>query len=548
MQRFAALFESLDTTNSTNAKIDAMVEYFKRAPPADCAWAVYVLMGRRVKRSVGQSLLHTWLIEESGLPAWLVDETYGSIGDLAETIALLVAVEEPVKTPSTDLALNQWFTQRILPLADLDADTKRLWVTGWWRQLGYRECFLVTKLLTGALRVGVSRSLVTRALARVFDQPRPQIERALIGEWPPSAAFWELLIHNEASSHVSHPYPFFLASPLEGPAEALGAREDWLAEWKWDGIRGQIVRRRGECTLWSRGEEIITGRFPEIVAAAETLPDGTVVDGEVVAWQGDRVLPFSHLQQRIGRLKLSAKILQDIPARFIAYDLLEYRGEDFRAKAQRERRAELGAVVVQSTQHVMGQPVIQLSAEIPAASWQGLAAERARARALGVEGIMLKNWQSNYGVGRQRGAWWKWKIDPFTFDGVLLYAAPGNGRRSNLYTDYTFGVWNGDALVPVAKAYSGLNADEIRELDRWIRAHTREKFGIVRSVDTQHVFELAYEGIAKSTRHKSGIALRFPRIIRWRKDKIAAEADQLCDLQRVLSGQGFSVESASNKL
>jgi DNA ligase-1 len=537
VQRFAALFESLDTTHSTNAKIEAMVEYFQAAPPADAAWAVYVLMGRRVKRSVGQSLLHTWLVEESGLPPWLVDETYGSVGDLAETIALLLAIENPAREPCTDLALNRWFTERILPLASAEVATKRKEVTGWWHQLGYRECFLVNKLLTGALRVGVSRSLVTRALAKVFDQPRPQIERALIGEWQPSADFWDMLARNEASSHVSHPYPFFLASPLEGAAQGLGPREDWLAEWKWDGIRGQIVRRRGECTLWSRGEEIITSRFPEITAAADSLPDGTVIDGEVVAWRGERVLPFAHLQQRIGRLKLSAKILQDIPARFIAYDLLELQGEDLRARPLRQRRDELIALLAQ-----LALPVMQLSAEIPALSWPELAAEREQARALGVEGIMLKNWQSPYGVGRQRGAWWKWKIDPHTFDGVLLYAAPGNGRRSNLYTDYTFGVWNGAALVPVAKAYSGLSDAEIRELDRWIRAHTREKFGIVRSVDTQHVFELAYEGIAKSTRHKSGIALRFPRILRWRRDKPVGEADRLTDLQRVLAEQQHAAE------
>jgi DNA ligase 1 len=532
VQRFAALFESLDTTNSTSAKIDAMAEYFRSTPPADAAWAVYALMGRRAKRAVGQSLLHSWLIEESGLPPWLVDETYGSVGDLAETIALLLAVADPLGGSSTELALNQWFTERILPLADADVASKRRQVTGWWRQLGYRECFLVNKLLTGALRVGVSRSLVTRALAKVFDQPRAQIERALIGEWQPSADFWDMLARNQASSHVSHPYPFFLASPLAGAVDQLGPREDWLAEWKWDGIRGQIVRRRGECTLWSRGEEIITSRFPEITAAADKLPDGTVIDGEVVAWRAERVLPFAHLQQRIGRLKLSAKILQDIPARFIAYDLLEFQDADLRAEPLRRRRSELMQVLAQ-----LALPVLKLSAEIPAASWQELAAQREQARLLGVEGIMLKSWQSPYGVGRQRGAWWKWKIDPHTFDGVLLYAAPGNGRRSNLYTDYTFGVWNGDALVPVAKAYSGLNDAEIRELDRWIRAHTREKFGIVRSVETQHVFELAYEGIAKSTRHKSGIALRFPRILRWRRDKAVGEADQLADLQRVLAEQ-----------
>jgi DNA ligase-1 len=537
VQRFAALFESLDTTTATSAKIEAMAEYFRSAPAADAAWAVYVLMGRRVKRSVGQSLLHTWLIEEARLPAWLVDETYGSVGDLAETIALLVAgdargAQAPGRESGADLALSRWFTERILPLADLDPAGKREQVTSWWRQLGYRECFLVNKLLTGALRVGVSRSLVTRALAAVFEQPRIQIERGLIGEWLPSAEFWQALARNEGSLHVSHPYPFFLASPLEGTPDGLGAPEQWLAEWKWDGIRGQIVRRRGECTLWSRGEEIITTRFPEITTAASLLPDGTVIDGEVVAWQDDRVLPFAHLQQRIGRLKLTAKILQDIPARFIAYDLLELAGEDIRPQQLRHRRGELAAILRQ-----LGDQIIQLSPQIPEASWQDLAAQRQQARARGVEGIMLKNWESHYGTGRQRGSWWKWKIDPFVFDGVLLYAAPGNGRRSNLYTDYTFGVWSGEALVPVAKAYSGLNAEEIQELDRWIRTHTREKFGIVRSVESHHVFELAYEGIAKSTRHKSGVALRFPRILRWRKDKAAGEADQLADLQRVLAEQ-----------
>jgi DNA ligase 1 len=543
VQRFAALFESLDTTNATSAKIEAMAGYFRSAPAADAAWAVYVLMGRRVKRSVGPSLLHAWLIEEAGLPAWLVDETYGSVGDLAETIALLVAGDvrgaaapgaqaRGAPAPGADLPLSRWFTERILPLADLDPAEKRAQVTGWWRQLGYRECFLVNKLLTGALRVGVSRSLVTRALAAVFEQPRIQIERALIGEWLPSADFWQALERNEGSLHVSHPYPFFLASPLEGSVQALGAREHWLAEWKWDGIRGQIVRRRGECTLWSRGEEIITARFPETTTAAALLPDGTVIDGEVVAWQDDRVLPFAHLQQRIGRVKVTAKILQQIPARFIAYDLLELQGEDIRLQPLRHRRGELASILER-----LGSQIIQLSPQVTEVSWEDLAEQRQQARARGVEGIMLKNWQSHYGTGRQRGSWWKWKIDPFVFDGVLLYAAPGNGRRSNLYTDYTFGVWSGDALVPVAKAYSGLNAEEIQELDRWIRAHTREKFGIVRSVESHHVFELAYEGIAKSTRHKSGVALRFPRILRWRKDKRAAEADQLADLQRVLAEQ-----------
>lgn len=534
MRRFAALFESLDTTTSTLLKVSAMVNYFRAASPSDAAWAVYVLMGRRVKRSIGPALLHTWLSEEAGLPAWLVEETYGSVGDLAETIALLIAPEGmPAQAgDASPITLTDWLERRIVALVGLPAEEQRRLVLGWWRELPYRECFLVNKLLTGSLRLGVSRALVTRALTEVFGHSRTQIERALIGAWIPSAEFWRALALNEGSTLASHPYPFYLASPLEGSVESLGARDDWLAEWKWDGIRGQIVRRGQECTLWSRGEEIITDRFPEIVSAAASLAPGTVLDGEVLAWGEDEVLPFALLQRRIGRRKLSAKILKDIPARFIAYDLLEWQGEDWRPKSLRERRAQLERILEPHQPGTLG-----LSASIDSPSWMSLATLRDGARAKGVEGLILKKWHSAYGAGRQRGAWWKWKSDPFVFDGVLLYAAPGHGRRSNLYTDYTFGVWDGDALVPVAKAYSGLTDEEIRRLDKWIRTNTREKFGVVRSVEPVHVFELAFEGIAKSTRHKSGIAMRFPRIKQWRSDKATKEADTLANLQLLLAQQ-----------
>jgi len=532
MRRFAELFESLDTTTSTRAKIDAMSGYFRSAPPEDAAWAVYVLIGRRLKRSVGPAQLKTWLLEESHLPDWLVEETVGSVGDLAESIALLVpsavgAVD--AGGAAVDLPLSEWFESRILPLADQSVEERRRHIVDWWHALSYRECFLVNKLLTGALRVGVSRSLVTRALAEALDQPRVQIERALIGAWNPSAGFWEALTLNQGNLHVAQPYPFFLASPLDGDMQRLGERGRWAAEWKWDGIRGQIVRRGGVATLWSRGEEVITDRFPEIIAAAAALPDGTVLDGEVLAWRDDRVLPFAHLQQRIGRRKLNAKLLREIPVRFVAYDLLECSGVDWRPRPLRERRAALQDLLFG------GGEVLTVSPLIPGATWDALAVARGEARGRGVEGVMLKDWDSPYGTGRQRGAWWKWKVEPFVFDGVLLYAAPGHGRRSNLYTDYTFGVWNGATLVPVAKAYSGLTDLEIQSLDRWIRSHTKEKFGTVRSVEPCQVFELAYEGIASSGRHKSGIALRFPRILRWRIDKPAAEADSLANLEQVLA-------------
>ncbi|MFO1457184.1 MAG: ATP-dependent DNA ligase [Steroidobacteraceae bacterium] len=544
MKRFAELFEALDTTTATNLKVAAMVGYFRAAPPADAAWALYILSGRRPRRLIGPALLRRWLVEASALPEWLVEETYAAVGDLAETIALLVSrdatssVEDgtaasdapagPHAVAATSLAA--WFEQRLLPLRGLDEAAQRAAVTGWWRGLPYRESFLVNKLLTGALRVGVSQTLVVRALAEALAVPRAHVEHALMGDWSPTPALWARLASADGTqAEPSQPYPFYLASPLEADPATLGARADWLAEWKWDGIRGQLLRRAGDTYLWSRGEELVSDRFPEIVGdAAQFLRDGTVLDGEVLAWRGQHPLPFAQLQQRIGRKKLTPSILAQVPARFLAYDLLELGGEDLRARPLAERRARLLELLREAP------PALGISTAVDAPDWDALARERDAARERGVEGLMLKSLASHYGSGRQRGAWWKWKIDPYTFDAVMLYAHPGHGRRSNLYTDYTFAVWRDGQLVPVAKAYSGLADTEIAQLDRWIRSHTTERFGPTRAVEPTQVFELAYEGIAASPRHKSGIALRFPRIRRWRHDKPASEADTLDGLRAVL--------------
>lgn len=529
MKAFAALYEELDTTQSTNLKVAAMSRYFREAPPADAAWATYILSGRRLKRFIGPALLKRWLIDEAALPEWLIDESYGSVGDLAETIALLTAGTARSEASTDDTPLADWIEDRLLPLREAEEDVQRQTITGWWRELPYRQCFLLNKLLTGELRVGVSQLLVTRALADVTGIERTELAGRLMGEWQPGILFWQALHAAESPrTDPAVPYPFFLASPLEGEPSQLGDREAWQAEWKWDGIRGQLIRRAGECHLWSRGEERITERFPEIVDAAATLPDGVVLDGEVVAWKDGRVQPFALLQQRIGRKKLTAAILATVPVQFLAYDLLELNGQDLRAAPLRERRAHLETLLANSS------PILQISPLVTAATWEELATARADSRERNVEGLMLKALDSSYGTGRQRGAWWKWKIDPHSFDAVMIYAQPGQGRRSNLYTDYTFGVWRDGELVPVAKAYSGLSNPEVERLDRWIRAHTLEKFGPVRSVEPSQVFELAYEGIAASGRHKSGVALRFPRILRWRTDKPAGEADTVSNLQAVL--------------
>jgi DNA ligase-1 len=529
VQAFSELFEELDATTATGVKVAAMVRYFRTAAPADAAWAAYILSGRRLKRFIGPTLLYRWLVDAAALPEWLIEESVAAVGDMAETIALLMENAANVAAAS-DVALAEWIEGRLLPLRAAPVEEQRAAIVNWWRTLPYRECFILNKLLTGELRVGVSALLVTRAIAETVDVPRPDIVRRLMGEWQPSKSFWEgLASHDLTSTAASTPYPFFLASPLEGDPAALGDPANWQIEWKWDGIRAQLIRRGNASYIWSRGEDLITERFPEVAAAAAFLADGTVLDGELVAWKDGVVQPFALLQQRIGRKKLTAAILKDIPVRFLAYDLLEEHHADTRSAPMRERRARLEALLAGAPQVLNLSPLVRATD-----SWKDLAALRAQSRAHGVEGLMLKALDSGYGTGRERGAWWKWKIDPYTFDAVMLYAHPGHGRRSNLYTDYTFGVWRDAELVPIAKAYSGLSNAEITELDRWIRAHTLEKFGPNRAVEQTQVFELAYEGIAASSRHKSGIALRFPRILRRRPDKPAAEADSLAALQRVL--------------
>jgi DNA ligase 1 len=541
MRAFSELYEELDTTTSTNLKVDAMVRYFKAAAPADAAWAVYILSGRRLKRFIGPALLRRWLVEESALPEWLVEESYATVGDLAETVALLVESNLSAAAVVPDLPLSTWIDDRLLPLREVDEEQQRIAIVEWWRTLPYRECFILNKLLTGELRVGVSELLVTRALSEVVQLDRADVTRRIMGEWRPSEAFWESLrSQTPPVSDPGAPYPFFLASPLEEDPATLGPIADWLPEWKWDGIRSELIRRDGKCFIWSRGEDLVTERFPEIVIAATRLPNGVVLDGELVAWRDGAIRPFADLQQRIGRKKLTPAILQQVPVRFLAYDLLEQGGVDLRPLPLRERRVRLEALLRDAPE------VLGISSAIQVSSWEELAALRGESRARAVEGLMLKSLDSSYGVGRQRGSWWKWKIDPYSFDGVMLYAQPGHGRRSNLYTDYTFGVWSDAELVPVAKAYSGLSNTEIVELDRWIRAHTTEKFGPVRQVEQTQVFELAYEGIAASTRHKSGIALRFPRIVRRRADKPAAEADKLSDLQAVLAAHRASGQAEAD--
>ena len=534
MRRFAALFAALDQTTSTNAKVEAMVAYFSDAAPDDAAWAVFFLTGRRLLRLLPWSAVGEWTLAATALEPWLMEECWAAVGDGAETAALIL--DQLDVEPGEDLSLQAWLEQRVLLLRQMTPEAQQSNVIAWLRRLDRNERLVLLKILTGELRLGVSQTLVVRALAQAADLPAATIAARLMGEWPTTGAWFGTLISPKVTdTDLSRPFPFYLASPLEEEPGSLGELAEWLVEWKWDGIRAQLVRRGGQVHLWSRGEELITPRFPEIAAAANRLPDGTVLDAEVLAFKDGMPLLFSALQQRIGRQKQLERLMRDVPVVLMVYDILEWQGRDIRERPLVERRHLLEHVLsdVQPTADAASDAgILRASEPVVAASWDELAAWRATSRERHVEGFMLKRLTSSYGVGRKRGDWWKWKIEPHTVDAVLIYAQPGSGKRASLLTDYTFGVWHDGALVPIAKAYSGLSNEEIAELDRWIRQHTIERFGPVRHVEPVHVFELGFEAIAASSRHKSGVAVRFPRMLRWRKDKPAAEADTFDDSAR----------------
>ena len=529
MKQFAELFTKLDQTTKTLDKVRALVEYFKVADDQDKLWTIALLSHRRPKRSVNSTLVKQWAAEFGQVPFWLFEESYHVVGDLAETIALILP--DPSATSNHSLA---YWVDFIRSLSDLEDEVKKKKMKEAWSALQSNERFVFNKLLTGGFRMGVSQKLMTRALAQYTGLDENLLAHRLMGNWSPgSTTFHDLVLSKDVKADDSKPYPFYLAYALEDEPQALGDPKDWIAERKWDGIRGQIIVRNGEIYTWSRGEELVTDKYPEYWILKDKLAHGTVLDGEILPFKDGRPLAFNILQTRIGRKNLSKSILQNSPVVFIAYDLLEHNGEDIRSWPMHERRAQLGQIVRQ-----VNTQVLHLSEQVEFDTWETLGRDREKSREHHSEGIMLKHVDSTYRSGRKKGDWWKWKVDPLTVDAVMIYAMRGHGRRANLYTDYTFAVWNEDQLVPFTKAYSGLTDEEIREVDRFVKKNTLERFGPVRSVTPELVFEIAFEGINRSSRHKSGVALRFPRIKRWRKDKPKEEANTIDDLLAMLEKYG----------
>jgi len=528
MKQFATLFLDLDRTNKTNDKVALLKHYFLNASDDDKVWALGLFTGRRPSFKVNRTQVQQWAAQEANIPDWLFRESYQSVGDLGETISLILPKNQHTIQERT---LSAWFDY-LSQLPAMNDEEKRAHIKSAWKQLSQHEIFVFNKLMMGSFRIGVSQTLVVRALSEAMELEANTVTHRLMGKWVPGKVTFEnLLLVEDKNDNASRPYPFFLAYAIEGEAASLGEPDDWQVEWKWDGIRAQIIFRNNELFIWTRGEELVTDKFPELQILKTMLPEGTVLDGEIVSFRDQRPLPFNILQTRIGRKTLSKKNLEEAPVAFIAYDMLEDNGLDIRNISIAERRLKLETYY----DELQSSGVFHLSKILSFNAWEDLVSLHNESRANVAEGFMLKRKSSSYQVGRKKGDWWKWKVNPLSIDAVLLYAQKGSGRRAELYTDYTFAVWNEEGkLIPFAKAYSGLTDKEIAEVDNFIKRNTLEKFGPVRTVTPKLVFEIGFEGINASSRHKSGIAVRFPRILRWRKDKPVEDADTLENLKKIL--------------
>ena len=535
MKAFAELIQTLDSTNRTNAKVDALAAYFSQAPGPDKVWTIAILSHRRPPRPVNTRLLRQWAAEMAGIPLWLFEESYHIVGDLAETIALVVPYRGAPAGPLPSLAD---YLGDLLELKPKTETEKKAYLQKHWPQLNYYQRFVFTKFFTGGFRIGVSQKLMTRALSKATGIGEDLLAYRLMGNWDPSRiSFRQLVLEPQPEEQLSKPYPFFLAYALEGPPGELGDPSDWLMEHKWDGIRAQLIFRQGNLFVWSRGEELITHSYPEFQALVGHLPEGTVLDGEILPFPNGRVGSFNDLQKRLGRKKVGRALLEKVPVILRAYDLLEWQGKDIRGEGFACRSGLLQKLIAPLAENPELPVDLSRTLEIP--DWEQARREQELSREKRSEGLMLKKRDAPYGVGRKKGGWWKWKVAPLTVDAVLTYAMRGHGRRSNLFTDYTFALWDDTAdgsreLVTFAKAYSGLTDAEFRQVDAWIKKNTLERFGPVRSVTPYHVFEIAFEGIALSKRHKSGVATRFPRILRWRRDKKIEEADTLSTVKKLI--------------
>jgi len=540
LNKFSKLFEDLDSNNSSNKKVNSLTKYFKLNNNLNNILTIYLLIGKKNKRFISGKSLREYYANIYKIPKWLIDECYSKVGDSAEVIALLLQDKILEKNIKDDISLNELINEILPKLKKLDENKKKLYIKSLWEKISKDNQLIFNKILTGTFRIGVSKGLVVKAISNMTGVDESIILHRLMGELEPIEETYMFLINQklEQKELDYKPYPFQLANTFDERIKETISVDKYQFESKWDGIRSQIIKRSNNISIWTRGEELVNKTFPELIKIISHFKNDFVLDGEILIWDENKNRPknFSLLQKRLGRKSPSLKIQKDLPVVFMAYDILEINGKDIRSKILSERRNILEksfSNLISEDKSIIGKIKITKLHQI--SNWIDLEEVKNSARKSNTEGLVIKDKQSEYVPGRKKGNWWKYKIDPMQLDGILIYARPGSGKRADLYTDYSFGIWEDNKLVKFANAYSGLNNEEIRELDKWIRRNTLEKFGPVRSVKPELVFEISFDNIQISKRHKSGIALRFPRITKWRRDKNIMEADNLENALKMIS-------------
>ena len=540
LNKFSKLFEDLDSNNSSNKKVNSLTKYFKLNNNLNNILTIYLLIGKKNKRFISGKSLREYYANIYKIPKWLIDECYSKVGDSAEVISLLLQDKLLEKNIKDDISLNELINEILPKLKKLDENKKKLYIKSLWEKISKDNQLIFNKILSGTFRIGVSKGLVVKAISNMTGVDESIILHRLMGELEPIEETYMFLINQklEQKELDYKPYPFQLANTFDERIKETISVDKYQFESKWDGIRSQIIKRSNNISIWTRGEELVNKTFPELIKIISHFKNDFVLDGEILIWDENKNRPknFSLLQKRLGRKSPSLKIQKDLPVVFMAYDILEINGKDIRSKILSERRNILEksfSNLISEDKSIIGKIKITKLHQI--SNWIDLEEVKNSARKSNTEGLVIKDKQSEYVPGRKKGNWWKYKIDPMQLDGVLIYARPGSGKRADLYTDYSFGIWEDNKLVKFANAYSGLNNEEIRELDKWIRRNTLEKFGPVRSVKPELVFEISFDNIQISKRHKSGIALRFPRITKWRRDKNIMEADNLENALKMIS-------------
>jgi len=540
MKAFADLWATLEGQLSEARSAQILARYLQQTSAEDAAWAIYLLCGKKPKKLLSARELVEYFLQTSGTPGWLFWESDDVVGDVNETIALLndTFMDETASQQNRNEnshpqqnSLAFWMENQLNTLAEVAQSQRPAFLGNCWQKLGYREAFIINRILTGTWKSNLPLKTIAQALSIVSGQEPMTLMHRLKADWLPNKVFYaKLIAEDQPTFQTEQKFSFGEFKPLEESSiESLGAVEDWWLAWQWEGLRVQCIRRADDCFLWSQNGELVTDRFPELHEMAQKLPEGTILEGVIVACSGQAPLPLADLQPRLGGKSVNRKMMESCPVAFVATDLQLLANEDMRNLPAQQRKTRLAQLA-----NDIGFPLVHFP-RIEIDQWAHARKLLQEARQHHAEGLSLQRLNSPYPIQNQQADWWSWKVQPHTINAILLYAKMEMaGRSQKQTTEYTFAVWHEDQLVPVARTGIGLPPEEAELLDGWIRANTYERFGPVRSVEPFHVYEIAFDGITPSKRHKCGFVLREPRIINPRPHTPIEEASRLEDLHRLL--------------